>query len=342
MAVILLFALLALGRSEIATEAQKDAVLVPDLVPDVSLQPGKIPIPSEAMVASPTLSSPPLLTAKEMEQGTLATNVSLALIPQLVQSKSVADITVCVPCMPRDIATLPNVFRSIRENTMQPKQVVVALSETRSTQAAEVEAMLKTIFPNTKVVSTEAQQYAGENRNRAVAAASTPYVTFIDADDEMHPQRIQIVTEALQETGVKCVLHAYSMHRDQMEKKFDWHSVRPQMGAEIYQNVLTVEGTDNIVETGVGLHLNWVHHGHPSCRHEVLTYIPFTKQPRGQDSVFLREVLNRYGSNDSTMMFIELPLTVYHPSDHADNAWTKELQHSLVLLQQEIMSKSSA
>ena len=38
-------------------------------------------------------------------------------------------------------------------------------------------------------------QTAGQNRNRAFAVATGEIVSFFDADDEMHPQRLQIIEE---------------------------------------------------------------------------------------------------------------------------------------------------
>lgn len=254
-------------------------------------------------------------------------------------SKPTADIAVCVPCIPRDISSLPNLLRSIRDNTMLPAQVLIALSETPENEGEELEKMLRSIIPGVEVIATPEQQYAGQNRNRAASRATTSLLTFFDADDEMHFERIQIVTEASQVSMAKCVLHSFTFKRNEIKKHFNWRSANQVKGTQIYKDVLRMEGTKTINPDGPGLHLAWVHHGHPTCRREVLRDVQFTSRPRGQDAVFLRQVLGRYGQHDTTMLFVDVPLTLYHPSDHTDNEWAKQYEAELSALQSRIMSQ---
>eukprot|EP00300_Choanocystis_sp_HF-7_P042445 c9196_g1_i1.p1 GENE.c9196_g1_i1~~c9196_g1_i1.p1 ORF type:complete len:162 (-),score=39.26 c9196_g1_i1:26-511(-) len=151
----------------------------------------------------------------------------------------------------------------------------------------------------------------------------------MDADDEMHKQRIEIVYDVIRETSARCVLHGYtSLNRDS-ESSFNWHEAYVLRGSKIYEHIVKVEGTATVQVQKLGLLITskynrlGPHHGHPSCLRSVFNQVKYSDDERGQDCMFVRSVLNRFGASDSTMVYVDLPLSTYHPSDHVDNEQRK-------------------
>eukprot|EP00300_Choanocystis_sp_HF-7_P030435 c39274_g1_i1.p1 GENE.c39274_g1_i1~~c39274_g1_i1.p1 ORF type:complete len:312 (+),score=49.24 c39274_g1_i1:29-964(+) len=234
-----------------------------------------------------------------------------------------ADISVCIPCIPRDVGVLPRLLDSIKRQTAAPKEVIISLSETSDSRARQLSENLNTIMP-VMVINTESPSFAGQNRNRAAAFATAEYVTFIDADDEMHPQRLELIATFLKESGARCMVHGFSVMTN-LSEHYSLSNARVVRGSEIYQGILKVENTSTIDIKPRGLHIKnklnsfAAHHGHPSCQAQVFKDVSFPDVPRGQDSMFLRTILLRFGDHDDTLEFLDLPLSIYHPSEHEDN-----------------------
>eukprot|EP00300_Choanocystis_sp_HF-7_P020021 c20486_g1_i1.p1 GENE.c20486_g1_i1~~c20486_g1_i1.p1 ORF type:complete len:394 (-),score=66.62 c20486_g1_i1:83-1222(-) len=242
------------------------------------------------------------------------------------QSPNVGDeLSVCVPCRASDIPALPKLLESISRSTVIPGEVVIAISELPDDRVDETQRQLQQAFTNLtiRIVGTPAKQAAGTNRNAAAQVAKGSVLSFFDADDEMHPQRLQIVFEAIREYNVKCIIHSYTMVANNRNTRWNWHRAIKTRGLTIYEEVLEMDAANEIQDVGHGLGLyvhqnnHGPHHGHPTCQSFVLREVQFTAHERGQDARFLRQVLRYYGPDDSTMLLIDLPLTIYHPSELA-------------------------
>ena len=56
------------------------------------------------------------------------------------------------------------------------------------------------------------------------------------------------------------------------------------------------------------------HHGHVSIDRDVFSYINYKEDEYfkiGEDSVFIRDIINKYGRNKNTVINIDLPLSQY-------------------------------
>eukprot|EP00300_Choanocystis_sp_HF-7_P033267 c45577_g1_i1.p1 GENE.c45577_g1_i1~~c45577_g1_i1.p1 ORF type:complete len:295 (+),score=33.40 c45577_g1_i1:31-915(+) len=260
-------------------------------------------------------------------QPKFATSVVLAktsLTPEQMEGgRSYKTMSICVPCIPRDIPRLPGMLRSVFAGTYQPSEIIVAISQTTREEATSLQGLLSGLGRGIKILYTPEVQTAGQNRNRAFNASSGDYISFFDADDEMHPQRLQIVREILEQTESRCVIHGYT--RTPEKDSFDWHTAYHQRGSEIFRNIVRTERSTGVEVKPEGVLISsrynrlGPHHGHPTCRAEVLRRVRFSPDERGQDCMFLRKVLQVYGDQDRTMFYIDLPLSTYYPSSHEDN-----------------------
>lgn len=237
-------------------------------------------------------------------------------------------VSLCVPCIPKDRPALMDLARSLSRQTLPPHELVVAISETTSEQGAALQQELIKVFPRSVVLATTEPQYAGQNRQRAINSAGGSIISFMDADDEMHPQRLEIVAGALKAFKTKCVLHTFILDKDQPEKQKyfgerfdDWKSRPKALGHDIYNKLMgkdTKQTDMGLVGSSKGFK-GLPQHGHVTCTSEAMRALKQSPAPRGQDQEFLRSVLSYYGDDDKTMALIDTPLTYYHPSDHPDN-----------------------
>jgi Glycosyl transferase family 2 len=113
-------------------------------------------------------------------------------------------IGIAVPCYRPHLAQLHLLLQSIAAQSLRPQQVVVSSSNTAD---HEVES-LRHGWPFALTILTHAgRRNAAENRNACVARLDTELVSFTDADDTMHPQRLEIISDAAARTGADMILH---------------------------------------------------------------------------------------------------------------------------------------
>lgn len=105
-------------------------------------------------------------------------------------------IGVCIPCAPKDRGFLRFCLLSVQAQTRAPDFVAVSLSNIVDPQKLTLDLSGITM-PVTFVYSPKTL-LAGANRNLAAAAAVAPDVScnllsFFDADDLMHPRRLELL-----------------------------------------------------------------------------------------------------------------------------------------------------
>jgi glycosyltransferase involved in cell wall biosynthesis len=126
-------------------------------------------------------------------------------------------IAVVIPSYSEDLDKIPNMLKSISEQTRHPDLVILRISSVQTTPVYE------TPFP-LKVLSVSNGQSAAQNRNAGAVAVPKDYdiISFFDSDDWMHPRRIEFLERAFQEP-VDVLLHNTIMKR---EEEFDgWPNI---------------------------------------------------------------------------------------------------------------------
>jgi glycosyltransferase involved in cell wall biosynthesis len=113
-------------------------------------------------------------------------------------------IGVAIPCYYGHIDQLFILLDSIEKQTILPDKVVVSSSSTQSFENKKTYS-----FP-LEIIVTEEKQNAARNRNVAVSKLQDmDYITFIDADDVMHPQRIEVLLEVFKKEDSDIILHNF-------------------------------------------------------------------------------------------------------------------------------------
>jgi glycosyltransferase involved in cell wall biosynthesis len=110
-------------------------------------------------------------------------------------------IGIAIPCFIKHIDKCLELLDSINTQTRVPEEVVVSCSSSKVTDFPIKEYKFKL-----RVITSEERKNTGQNRNIAGKNLTTDVICFFDADDIMHPQRIEILGNAFEE-NCDIVLH---------------------------------------------------------------------------------------------------------------------------------------
>lgn len=94
---------------------------------------------------------------------------------------------------------LKNCIESIEAQSYEPLEVIV-INDGSTDGTAEVCEKLAEAYENLSFVTTE-DVGVSASRNRGISMAKGEFLTFIDADDRIHPQMLQRLYDAIEQTG---------------------------------------------------------------------------------------------------------------------------------------------
>jgi len=217
--------------------------------------------------------------------------------------------TLGIPSIPQDIIHFRNLINNINKQTLLPNDIIIALSETTDTASKKIETELNNISKvPVKISNTIDKAYAGINRNRVASESTSEYIIFLDADDFMHPQRIEIVDKVLKKNNKPVgLIHGLKLENDNSDIKFDNWVVWG--GKELYNF------HKNIIPESKSFWFNTINvaHGHAVYARKVFNDVKYTDMKRGEDVRMVRDVLNFYGDTNNNLNFLNLPLINYYP-----------------------------
>ncbi len=210
-------------------------------------------------------------------------------------------IGVAIPCYYGHIPQLTNLLDSIENQTYSPNRVVVSCSSTK-----ELFETKKYSFP-LEIIITEEHKNAAQNRNIAASRLNDmDYITFIDADDIMHPQRIEILLKTFQETDCDIILHNFLMN-DSNFNHIDNIDIRINKLTQCYSGCIR--------------HIDFysyqyqlIHHSQSSIKRKIFDIVKYPEEKEyysREDCVFCHRV---FSIPDIKNVYISNPLTFYKPS----------------------------
>ena len=230
------------------------------------------------------------------------------------------DVTVslCIPAIYDDLrdGLLSTTMETIARQTQIPDEVIIAVSETPKHRWDGVRLLLQQEGKhlNVIVLPTDIVQSPGQNRNRAVSVATGDVISFFDADDEMNPNRILLLSKAFEQNPrLKLALHGFTKRKER------WS------GALSYSNATKIYGEQmcEIEQESRKLH-DWlasprfhftVTHGHASVRRNIALQYRFSSGMKGEDCHFVRRIMQDACTDSKTrhgsVLYLDLPLTRY-------------------------------
>ena len=145
---------------------------------------------------------------------------------------------IIIPCIPNHVKFLKERLTEIDNQTRKPDGVIIALSEYDRIKSNELENSLKEIFSKVSVLSTEKPQKAWDNRDRGAVYSNADVYCFLDADDRVHPQRVEAAMEKFESMNVLALLCEGSTNPDIMDKQYEKDSFSYITGTYVYENEL--------------------------------------------------------------------------------------------------------
>jgi len=200
-------------------------------------------------------------------------------------------IGVAIPCYHGHVTILTNLLDSIEKQTRKPDIVVVSCSGVQFVHQQTYSYPLK-------IVTTPDKLNTAQNRNIAASMLDTDIISFMDADDQMHFQRLEIIEKAF-ENNISLFLHNFISGFDKPDIKYD----------NIVFDINKLE--INSWEYGVR-HIESfdLHNGHCSISKNVFKSIKYNESPSchgKEDSVFNSDVMRMFPNNGYSI----LPLSKY-------------------------------
>lgn len=216
-------------------------------------------------------------------------------------------IGVAIPCYHGHVNNLYNLLDSINLQSIVPDKVVVSSSSTY-----KIEITKTYNFPLYITITPE-KKNASQNRNIAISnLMDMDYVTFIDADDIMHPQRIEILLKTIHDYDSDIILHNYQIEPFNTENMFEKIENIKVRTNELIQNwfgygITHINGYDESIDK--------IHHAQATVKKWILQIIKFPEETefnRKEDSVFCYRIFNI--TNIKTA-YIQNELSYYTPSN---------------------------
>jgi glycosyltransferase involved in cell wall biosynthesis len=207
---------------------------------------------------------------------------------------------------------------SIESQTDKPDQVIVVCSS--SLREDIPEHYFRYSFP-IDIVTREGRYNAAENRNEGIRRINTDIVSFFDADDVMHPQRIEIVRKYM--CDVDILFHGYQTNsRDFVPINnpivYKNQLIRGPTGCVVFDPLRKFEAyfktpTQEPFDMSYTEWKKPLHHAQVSVRNHILDFIKFPENRElenrgGEDALFCGMIVSMGHIRN---IFIENPLSYY-------------------------------
>ncbi len=134
-----------------------------------------------------------------------------------------------VPCHYTHFCYLDELLENISQQTRLPDEVIIALSGTEFLNPDEVRSAMAQQWPF-ELIWLPAQEVIsrGGNRNRAAEKASGDILICSDADDLMHPRRIELCMRLLEsDPWPEMILHGLILSPEASPTQFQWVQQMP-------------------------------------------------------------------------------------------------------------------
>lgn len=105
-----------------------------------------------------------------------------------------ASISVVIPCY-RCAATIGRAVASVNRQSVRPAEVILVDDASGDDTLSVLRELALSYSGWVRIVSLESNQGAASARNAGWDAATQPYIAFLDADDEWHPEKLRIQYE---------------------------------------------------------------------------------------------------------------------------------------------------
>ena len=214
-----------------------------------------------------------------------------------------------IPCYPPHKKFLNQCFEQIKKQSLLPNEVILAISETDQNEAnrikEEFSLLYKQINIDFKIINSTKQQFAGINRNMGASIANYEYITFVDCDDYLHPDKFLIAVKYMQKYDSDVLIHSFVWNKPPEfidNLKIDIENILVIDSNKIYNDMFPSNYVRNrrrelIGKVPVFINSNdkniiyHIHAGHITVKKNIFDVQSYTNKKRGQDCLFLRDCI---------------------------------------------------
>lgn len=125
---------------------------------------------------------------------------------------------------------LHNCIESIEAQSYEPIEIII-VNDGSTDGTLELCVKLAKKYPNLRYITTD-DLGVSVSRNNGIALAKGEYLTFVDADDRIHPQMLQRLYEAITETESDIAGCGFSIWRTEQE----WKVLSKSVGATVKED----------------------------------------------------------------------------------------------------------
>jgi len=134
-------------------------------------------------------------------------------------------IGVCIPCYEPHLPFLQYCLQSIEQQTRKPDIVCISISSCTKDPSLDTS---KYSFPIAYSFTSDVQ-YAGKNRNIAAGLIEShaDILSFFDADDIMHPRRLELLEKHFTEHALDSCVHYFTrgIDADRLNPEIPWSPI---------------------------------------------------------------------------------------------------------------------
>ena len=107
-----------------------------------------------------------------------------------------ATVSVVIPCF-NSAATIERALRSVEHQTSKPNEVLVVDDASSDKTVSVIEQYARTSSINIRVIKQSVNGGPSVARNAAWNVATGEFIAFLDADDQWHPQKLELQLGAM-------------------------------------------------------------------------------------------------------------------------------------------------
>ena len=211
-------------------------------------------------------------------------------------------IGVAIPCYSGHVHYISSLLDNVAGSTRKPDEIVISCS---SCDNNRIQYFVYKDIPVRIWYSTERLNQS-TNRNRAASLLKTDLISFLDADDLMHPKRIEYLCQAFESRpDISAVYHSYS--RDFITKREDPFWDEPELNMLPSRVIKNPNALGLLVESDTSLP---IHHAHVTIRNEVMGRVRFNESwdvYRLEDAVYGGDLV----ANNIPLMYLNNQLSRY-------------------------------
>lgn len=213
-------------------------------------------------------------------------------------------IGIAIPCHNAHFHFLRSLLENIASSNVKPNQIAISCSSWNhnKTEYIEYAGIPVHIWYSSEKLN------ASQNRNRAASLLNTNLISFIDADDVMHPRRIEFLLQAFEtRPDISAVYHDYKFENVSMREQPFWEE---PIAIPISQKIVKDPNPNAHGAVVEGRSDYGFHHAHVTVRSTVFSIFKFNedwKYNRIEDSVYAVTLV----TNDVPCLYLKNKLSRY-------------------------------